>query len=44
MGKKTTKIQVKAKPKSKAIKPKMGKGTGGIITASIKAKVNKDNG
>lgn len=44
MGKNTTKIQVKAKPKGKAIKPKMGKGTGGIITASIRAKVNKDNG
>lgn len=44
MGKNTTKIQVKAKPNSKAIKPKMGKGTGGIITVSIRAKVNKDNG
>lgn len=39
--KKTT-IKVTAKQKSKAVKPKMGKGTGGIITASIKAKVSKD--
>ena len=42
MGKKTAKIQVKAKPKSKAIKPKMGKGTGGILTARIIADVNKN--
>lgn len=42
MGKKTTKIQVKAKPKKQAIKPKMGKGTGGVLTARIIADVNKN--
>lgn len=42
MGNKTTKIKVSAKSKSKAIKPKMGKGTGGILTARIIADVNKN--
>lgn len=33
------KIKVKAK---KAVKPKMGRGTGGFITTTVIAKVNKD--
>lgn len=37
------KVKVEAK-KGKAVNPKMGKGTGGIIIASIKAKVEKGNG
>jgi hypothetical protein len=37
------KVKVKVEAK-KAVKPKMGKGTGGIIIASIKAKVEKGNG
>lgn len=37
------KVKVNAK-KSKPIKPKMGRGTGGVITASLIAKVNKDRG
>lgn len=40
MGK--TKVKVKAKPKKKPIKPKMGKGTGGIIAAKLIAQANKD--
>lgn len=40
MGKNRVKVKVKAK--KKAIKPKMGKGTGGAITARLIAKVNKD--
>lgn len=32
------KVQVKAEVKKKAVKPKMGKGTGGIMTARILAK------
>lgn len=40
MGKKgNVKVKVKS---NKAIKPKMGKGTGGIITATVIAKVEKD--
>lgn len=38
MGKKKIVIKAKAKP----IKPKMGKGTGGFLTATLIAKVNKD--
>lgn len=40
------KVKVKVEPKKgkKPVKPKLGKGTGGIITASIKAKVKKDHG
>lgn len=34
--------KVKAEPKKKPIKPKMGRGTGGIITATVLAKVEKD--
>ena len=41
MGKKgNVKVKVKSK---KAIKPKMGKGTGGAITAKLIATVKKDN-
>ena len=44
---KKVKTTVKAKvdptaKKSKAIKPKMGRGTGGIIPVSFKMKVEKD--
>lgn len=43
MGKKTTKIQVKAKQKSKAVKPKFNNGSdGGFLTAKIVATVNKN--
>nr|DAW10674.1 MAG TPA: hypothetical protein [Caudoviricetes sp.]DAY73248.1 MAG TPA: hypothetical protein [Caudoviricetes sp.] len=35
------KVKVKVEAK-KAVKPKMGKGTGGFITARVIAKVNKD--
>lgn len=41
MGKKTTKIKVTAKPKSKAVKPTLGKGSGGLLTARIVATTNK---
>lgn len=45
MGKNTTKIQVKAKPKSKAVKPKFSSGNnGGLLTARIVATVNKNKG
>lgn len=37
------KIKVKAVAKKKPIKPKMGKGTGGAITAKLIAAVNKRN-
>lgn len=37
-----SKIKVKVEAKKKAVKPKMGKGTGGIITATLIAKVEKD--
>lgn len=38
-----TKVKVKVEPKKgkKPIKPKLGKGTGGIFTARIIADVNK---
>lgn len=42
MGKKTTKIKVKAKPKSKPVKAKMSSDKGGIMTAKIVAIVNKN--
>ena len=47
MAGKKVKTTVKAKvtpttKKSKAIKPKMGRGTGGIIPVSFKMKVEKD--
>ena len=38
-----TTVKAKATPtakKSKAIKPKMGRGTGGIMTTSVKLMVN----
>lgn len=35
------KIKVKAVAKKKPIKPKMGKGTGGVFTARILADVKK---
>lgn len=35
------KIKVKVEAK-KAVKPKMGRGTGGIIPISVEAKVKKD--
>lgn len=38
----TVRVKTEAK-KGKAIKPKMGKGTGGIFTARIIADVNKRN-
>lgn len=45
MGKNTTKIQVKAKPKGKAVKPKFSSGNnGGLLTARIVATVNKNKG
>lgn len=40
------KLKAKVSPttnKSKAIKPKMGRGTGGVIMTSVKLKVEKDN-
>lgn len=44
MGKKTTKIKVTAKPKSKPVKPKFSSGNnGGVLTARIVATVNKNN-
>lgn len=36
----TVKTNVTPKAKSKAIKPKMGRGTGGIMTTSVKLMVN----
>lgn len=42
MGKNITKIQVKAKPKGKAVKPTLGKGSGGLLSARIVATVNKN--
>lgn len=36
-----SKIKVKVSSK-KPVKPKMGKGTGGVLTARILAKVQKD--
>lgn len=37
------KVKIKVKgDKKKPIKPKMGKGTGGFITATVLAKVEKD--
>lgn len=47
MAGKKVKTTVKAKvtptaKKSKAIKPKMGQGTGGILPVSLKLKVEKD--
>lgn len=42
MGKTKVKVKAKAKPKKKPIKPKMGKGTGGIIPVSLIAKLDKD--
>lgn len=36
------KIKVQANKGKKPVKPKMGKGTSGIITASVIAKVKKD--
>lgn len=42
MGKTKVKVKAKAKPKKKPIKPKMGRGTGGFLTATIIAKVNKE--
>ena len=41
-----TTVKAKATPtakKSKAIKPKMGRGTGGYIVTSVKLKVENDN-
>lgn len=38
----TVKTNVTPKAKSKAIKPKMGRGTGGIMPVSLKLKVEKD--
>ena len=41
-----TTVKAKVTPttkKSKAIKPKMGRGTGGVIMTSVKLKVEKDN-
>jgi len=48
MAGKKVKTTVKAKvtpttKKSKAVKPKMGRGTGGYIVTSVKLKVEKDN-
>ena len=40
-----TMVKAKVTPttkKSKAIKPKMGRGTGGILPVSLKLKVEKD--
>lgn len=37
-----SKIKVKVSSKKKSVKPKMGKGTGGVLTARILAKVQKD--
>lgn len=47
MAGKKVKTTVKAKvtpttKKSNAIKPKMGRGTGGVIMTSVKLKVEKD--
>ena len=42
MGKKTAKVKVTAKSKSKAVKPTLGKGSGGMLTATIVATVNKN--
>ena len=46
VGKKVkTTVKAKVTPttkKSKAIKPKMGRGTGGILPVSLKLKVEKD--
>lgn len=39
MGNNSSKAKVKVKAKKKAIKPKMGKGTGGLFTARIIADV-----
>ena len=39
----TVKTNVTPKAKFKAIKPKMGRGTGGYIVTSVKLKVEKDN-
>ena len=36
------KVAVKVTTKKKAVKPKMGRGTGGIIPVSLKMKVEKD--
>lgn len=40
-----SKVQVKVQPKKKAVKPKFGRGTGGILPTSVKLKVEstKDN-
>ena len=35
-----TKVTATASPSKKAIKPKMGRGTGGIMTTSVKLMVN----
>lgn len=37
------KIKATATPSKKAIKPKMGRGTGGYIVTSVKLKVEKDS-
>lgn len=37
-----TKVTATASPSKKAIKPKMGRGTGGYIVTSVKLKVEKD--
>lgn len=45
MAEKKVKGKVKAKvsaAKGKAIKPKLGRGTGGFITTSLKMKVEED--
>lgn len=37
------KVKIKVKGnKKKTVKPKMGRGTGGVITATLIAKVEKD--
>lgn len=36
------KVQVKAEVKKKAVKPKMGKGTGGILPTSIRLKIESN--
>ena len=45
MAEKKVKAKVKATvstTKGKAVKPKMGRGTGGVIPVSLKMKVEKD--